>query len=237
MFYKKQKIVAVVPAAGVGIRMNTDCPKQYLLVAGKTIIEHTIYALLLYSKIQYIVVVLNSKDNFFCNLNLIKNPRVITVIGAKERSGSVLAGLNFFLRQYKFYDYWVLVHDAVRPCLHQDDLNKITKIIKNNNCCGGILVSPIRDTIKSIMKYDKFIHHTVDRSTLWNALTPQFFPLLLLRNCLSNALKNNVVISDESSVLEHYGYKPMFIIGRADNIKVTFPEDLSLIEFYLSRVM
>lgn len=80
------------------------------------------------------------------------------------------------------------------------------------------------------------ISHTVEREALWHALTPQFFPLELLRNCLDKALKENAVITDEASALEHCGYQPILVSGRADNLKVTRPEDLALAEFYLSRM-
>ncbi|CAL1328958.1 2-C-methyl-D-erythritol 4-phosphate cytidylyltransferase [Candidatus Providencia siddallii] len=227
-----KKIVAIVPAAGIGIRMNSDLPKQYLLVAGKTIIEHTIYTLLLNKNIKFIVVVLNVNDRIFCNLDIVKNSKIITVIGGKERSDSILAGLNFLFSN--FYDYWVLIHDAVRPCLHQDDLNKLFRITVNGNCCGGILGIPVRDTIKCSFKNYQNIRYTIDRKNLWYSLTPQIFPLSLLRYCLLNLKKK--IFTDESSVLEYYGYNPIIVIGRTDNLKVTYPEDLLLVEFYLLKM-
>ncbi|MBV2174761.1 2-C-methyl-D-erythritol 4-phosphate cytidylyltransferase, partial [Escherichia coli] len=104
------------------------------------------------------------------------------------------------------------------------------------NCCGGILAAPVRDTMKRSLKASQLIDHTVEREALWHALTPQFFPLLLLRDCLSKALEENAVITDEASALEYCGYQPVLVPGRADNLKVTRPEDLTLAEFYLSRM-
>lgn len=230
------QIVALIPAAGVGSRMNSDCPKQYLQVAGKTIIEHTIGSLLANSHIEHIVVALGAEDDYFSQLAIANHPQVTTVTGGKERADSVLAGLDYLALQPKWLNCWVLVHDAARPCLHQQDLNKIIQLATEQDCCGGILAAPVRDTMKRSSKVSQLIDHTVEREALWHALTPQFFPLLLLRDCLSKALKENAVITDEASALEYCGYQPALVAGRADNLKVTRPEDLTLAEFYLSRM-
>lgn len=229
------QVVAIIPAAGIGSRMNADCPKQYLRVAGKTIIEHTIDALLLNPNVIYIVVALSPEDDYFSELDIAQNSRVTTVDGGKERADSVLAGLNFLAQNENMQNKWVLVHDAARPCLHQDDLNKIIQL-STTDCCGGILAAPVRDTMKRSQQTTDLIDHTVQREALWHALTPQFFPLMLLRNCLSKALKENAVITDEASALEYCGYQPVLVSGRSDNLKVTRPEDLALAEFYLSRM-
>ncbi|EIU7559199.1 MULTISPECIES: 2-C-methyl-D-erythritol 4-phosphate cytidylyltransferase [Providencia] len=230
------QIVALIPAAGIGSRMNADCPKQYLRVAGKTIIEHTLSALLANNNVKHIIIALSSEDEYFQQLAISTNPRITAVIGGKERADSVLAGVNFLAAQPELSNCWVLVHDAARPCLHQSDLNKIIQLTTEKNCCGGILAAPVRDTMKRSLKASQLIDHTVEREALWHALTPQFFPLLLLRDCLSKALKENAVITDEASALEYCGYQPVLVPGRADNLKVTRPEDLTLAEFYLSRM-
>lgn len=230
------QIVALIPAAGIGSRMNADCPKQYLPVAGKTIIEHTIDALLANNTVNTVVIALSADDDYFRQLDIAKDPRVTVVTGGKERADSVLSGLNYLASSPDYRDCWVLVHDAARPCLHQQDLNNIIQLATEQGCCGGILAAPVRDTMKRSVKTTAFIDHTVEREALWHALTPQFFPLELLRNCLSKALKENAVITDEASALEYCGYQPVLVAGRADNLKVTQPEDLALAEFYLSRM-
>ncbi|EMX8645933.1 2-C-methyl-D-erythritol 4-phosphate cytidylyltransferase [Providencia stuartii] len=229
------QVVAIIPAAGIGSRMKADCPKQYLQVAGKTIIEHTINALLLNPHVASVVIALSPDDDYFAKLDIAQDSRVTTVEGGKERADSVLAGLDFLAQDGNMHNKWVLVHDAARPCLHQDDLNKIIQL-STENCCGGILAAPVRDTMKRSRKASDLIDHTVEREALWHALTPQFFPLLLLRDCLSKALKENAVITDEASALEYCGYQPVLVSGRSDNLKVTRPEDLALAEFYLSRM-
>ncbi|QTL39379.1 2-C-methyl-D-erythritol 4-phosphate cytidylyltransferase [Xenorhabdus budapestensis] len=247
------EIVALIPAAGIGSRMKSECPKQYLNVVGKTIIEHTLSALFEQPRIQQIVIVLNPADTQFNQLAIASDPRITTVIGGDERADSVLAGLNYLSGFSPERSVWVLVHDAARPCLHRDDLDNLLQLVDKNSCslavssgsfCGGLLAAPVRDTMKRMLvsPVEKisavnplFVDHTVDRNGLWHALTPQLFPLQLLRDCLIKALSEQARITDESSALEYCGHRPVLIKGRADNIKVTQPEDLALAEFYLSR--
>ncbi|MCT8345166.1 2-C-methyl-D-erythritol 4-phosphate cytidylyltransferase [Photorhabdus kleinii] len=231
-------IIALVPAAGIGSRMNSDCPKQYLSIAGKTIIEHTLAALLAHPRIQHVVIVLNPADTQFQSLEIASDSRITTVTGGEQRADSVLAGLNHLVHLTSNDHCWVLVHDAARPCLHRDDLDRLLQLAvadeQGNMACGGILASPVRDTMKR-GRVGQIIDHTVERQDLWHALTPQFFPLMLLRDCLSKALSQHANITDEASALEYCGYQPVLVNGRSDNIKVTRPEDLALAEFYLSR--
>ncbi|MEQ4511807.1 MAG: 2-C-methyl-D-erythritol 4-phosphate cytidylyltransferase [Dickeya sp.] len=221
------EVVAVLPAAGNGSRMLSDRPKQYLSIGTKTILEHTVAALLRQPRIQRIVIAISADDPYFSALPLASDPRIQVVIGGRQRADSVLAGLQ----QVQQAD-WVLVHDAARPCLHQDDLSRLL-LLTGQSEVGGILAAPVRDTMKR--SRDGHIDHTVEREALWHALTPQLFPLALLRSCLERALREGATITDEASALEYCGYQPQIVPGRADNIKVTRPEDLALAEFYLTR--
>ncbi|MGP1939290.1 MAG: 2-C-methyl-D-erythritol 4-phosphate cytidylyltransferase [Arsenophonus sp. ET-DL9-MAG3] len=235
----KIQIVALIPAAGIGSRMKVDCPKQYLKIAGKTIIEHTISVLLKQPRISKIIVSLNKNDTFFNKLAISKNKIIKTVIGGNQRANSVLTGLNYLSDNLEADDpCWVLVHDSTRPCLHQADLNSIICFIDNHKfSCGGILASPVRDTIKRSFQGKIDISHTIERNELWLALTPQFFPLELIKNCLTQAIAKKIIITDEASAAEYCGYHPRLLKGRVDNLKVTHPEDLMLIEFYLSNIL
>ncbi|WP_145544091.1 2-C-methyl-D-erythritol 4-phosphate cytidylyltransferase [Yersinia frederiksenii] len=223
------EIVAVLPAAGIGSRMQADCPKQYLIAGGKTIIEHAIFSLLNHPRIQRVIVVLHPQDQQFSSLSIAQDPRISVVHGGEQRADSVMAGLCYAGRAE-----WVLVHDAARPCLHADDLERLLSIIEYSKV-GGILAAPVRDTMKRSEAGVQAIAHTVDRQALWHALTPQLFPLELLKMCLSRALQDGAVVTDEASALEHCGYHPILVSGRSDNIKVTRPEDLALAEFYLTQ--
>ncbi|POP49852.1 2-C-methyl-D-erythritol 4-phosphate cytidylyltransferase [Superficieibacter electus] len=222
-------VCAVVPAAGFGRRMQTECPKQYLSIGNKTILEHAVAALLAHPRVQRVIIAITPGDPRFSLLPLATHPQITVVDGGTARADSVLAGLNAAGDAS-----WVLVHDAARPCLCQADLQRLLMLSETSRV-GGILAAPVRDTMKRGEPGKPAIAHTVDRNDLWHALTPQFFPRELLTDCLTRALNEGAVITDEASALEYCGFHPELIPGRADNIKVTRPEDLALAEFYLTR--
>ncbi|NIG62986.1 MAG: 2-C-methyl-D-erythritol 4-phosphate cytidylyltransferase [Serratia symbiotica] len=221
-------VTAVLPAAGIGRRMQADCPKQYLTIGHRSILEYAIDALLRHPRIQRVIVAISLEDQQFEQLTIAADPRVSFTIGGRQRAYSVLAGL-----QLAGDAQWVLVHDAARPCLHADDLARLLAITEHSKV-GGILAAPVRDTMKRAERLGT-ISHTIERQDLWHALTPQLFPLALLKNCLQRALDDGVTITDEASALEYCGYHPLLVSGRLDNIKVTRPEDLTLATFYLTQ--
>jgi 2-C-methyl-D-erythritol 4-phosphate cytidylyltransferase len=224
----------VVPAAGVGKRMRTDCPKQYLCIAGKTIIEHTITNLLKHSQVKRVIVVLNPNDKAFARLTIASHPCIEVVEGGQERCDSVLAGLNHLPND----EEWVLVHDAARPCFSSTDLTSLLQLAELG-CTGGILATPVRDTMKRAvnlkMNGQNIVKQTESRDNLWHALTPQFFKLASLKKALNEANKQNTNITDEASAIELLGEKVMLVESCASNIKITQPEDLLLAEFYLTQ--
>lgn len=224
------QVIAVLPAAGIGSRMQADCPKQYLTIGHQTILEHAIHALLRHPRITQVIVAISPEDQQFKTLPIASDPRVLVTEGGQQRADSVLAGL-----QLAGNAHWVLVHDAARPCLHPDDLERLLAITAHSKV-GGILAAPVRDTMKRALVGQSVISHTVERQDLWHALTPQLFPLELLKLCLQRALDEGATVTDEASALEHCGYHPLLVAGRADNIKVTRPEDLALAAFYLTQL-
>jgi 2-C-methyl-D-erythritol 4-phosphate cytidylyltransferase len=163
-------VCAVVPAAGFGRRMQTECPKQYLSIGDKTILEHAVAALLAHPRVTRAIIAISPGDARFAQLPLANHPQITVVDGGAERADSVLAGI-----QAAGNAPWVLVHDAARPCLHQDDLARLLALSETSKV-GGILAAPVRDTMKRAEPGKQAIAHTVDRVDLWHALTPQFFP-------------------------------------------------------------
>jgi len=221
----------VVPAAGVGARMGADCPKQYLPLAGKTVIEHTLERLLALPDIAGIYLVLGADDNYWNDLSLAQNKRIHRVAGGTERCDSVLNALEK-LRDSASPNDWVLVHDAARPCIHVQSVLHLIEQVKNHPV-GGILGVPVNDTLKQVN--NSIIDSTVDRRSLWQAQTPQMFRLGLLRDCLQRGLAEGKLITDESLALEAYGYQPLMVQGRSDNIKITRPEDLVIAAMLLQQ--
>jgi 2-C-methyl-D-erythritol 4-phosphate cytidylyltransferase len=224
----------VVPAAGIGKRMQADCPKQYLQLSGKTIIEHTLTNLLEHHQVKRVIVVLNPNDTSFARLPIASHPRIEVVNGGQERCDSVLAGLNYLADD----EEWVLVHDAARPCLDKVDLTALLQLAEQGSV-GGILATPVRDTMKRAIDVktnaQNIVKQTESRENLWHALTPQFFRLSTLKKAINAANKQNATITDEASAIELSGEKVILVEGRASNIKITQPEDLLLAEFYLTQ--
>jgi len=225
----KPKIMAIVPAAGIGSRMKSNLPKQYIKIQNCTILEHTLNTLLLHPNINRIVVSLNQQDHYFHTLSISSNIRIVSVIGGKKRMYSVLSGLIF-----ETDADWVIIHDAVRPCLNYKDLDNLISIIKKNPV-GAILARPVSDTIKYSNMKNKHSLYTLDRKNLWHALTPQLFQMNLLKYCLKKIVQDKINITDEASALEYCGYTPLLILGSSKNIKITWPDDLLLAKFYLQR--
>ena len=219
-------LTAIVPAAGIGSRMGAECPKQYLSLAGKCILEHTLERLLSHPAIARVIVALAPHDRWFETLAVAADPRVWRVEGGSERAWSVLNGLHVAQGE------WVLVHDAARPCLTHGDLDRL--IATAMACDGAILGSRVRDSMKRTDAAGNILA-TVEREQLWHALTPQMFPTGPLRRALEEGLALGAAITDEASAMERAGFAVRMVEGRADNIKVTRPEDLSLAELYLQQ--
>lgn len=229
-----QNIWVIIPAAGVGKRMGSDTPKQYLTLNDKTVIEHTLDVFDSHDSISEIVVAVSNEDEYWPSLNVKLSKPLHKTNGGKERCDSVLNGL-IFLEDKAAADDWVLVHDAARPCLRLEDLTLLLDTLQENEI-GGILAIPVRDTMKRSVDNTKIIKETVDRENLWHALTPQMFRFSLLKNALESALTNNEVITDEASAIELTGHHPVLVEGHADNLKITRPEDLALAAFFLRQV-
>jgi len=220
---------AVVPAAGVGSRMETDVPKQYLLLNGRMVIDWSIQALLHQPGIESVTVALSAEDKIWPSTLSAADPRVKTVAGGAERCDSVLNALQSLL-EYAAEDDWVLVHDAARPCVLGQDLSRLMQLAVKGK--GGLLGVPAHDTMKRT-DFEAKITETVDRKLLWHAQTPQIFPLDLLYRALQEALEAGVAVTDEASAMEWAGYHPLMVEGSSSNIKITRPADLQLAAFYL----
>ena len=222
----------IVPAAGVGARMNADKPKQYLLLSNKTILEHTLSRILSVPDLAGIVVPLSKDDSYWSSLSIFQNSLVHTVQGGESRAESVLNGLNYLVGKTHDRD-WVLVHDAARPCVTVSSIQKLFSALAENEV-GGILAIPVSDTLKQVVENSE-IETTVDRKPLWQAQTPQMFRYKLLHESLKQSLAKKENITDESSAVELCGYRSRVVEGRSDNIKVTRPDDLLLAEFILTQ--
>ncbi|MDH5571554.1 MAG: 2-C-methyl-D-erythritol 4-phosphate cytidylyltransferase [Gammaproteobacteria bacterium] len=223
---------AIVPAAGVGSRMNTGIPKQYLSLCGDAVITHTLKRLAAHPSINGIMVAVSETDSLWSELEIELSKPLYSTYGGRERCHSVLNALRA-LSEYAGDDDWVLVHDAARPCVRAEDLNLLIDSLKDD-AVGGLLALPVKDTMKRATD-DRQVIDTVERKNLWHAFTPQMFHLAMLRDALEQAIEIGAIVTDESSAMEMAGHQPKLIESHADNIKITTPEDLALAEFYIRQ--
>ena len=223
---------AVVPAAGSGRRMGVETPTQYLRLAGRRVIDHTLQRLLDHPRIGGLVVALSADDGWWGQGDLAGDPRIRCVVGGQERCHSVLNALNE-LQRIAAADDWVLVHDAARPCLRHGDVDRLIDQ-RSADPVGGLLASPLHDTVKSSNDSQR-VSETLPRERLWRAFTPQMFRLAPLMHALQAALTAGMLVTDEAGAMERLGQAPRLIEGHDDNIKITRPQDLELAAFYLGQ--
>lgn len=222
----------IIPAAGIGTRMGLETPKQYLQLQGQCIIEHTLKPFCEHEGIEAVVVALAKNDRYWPKLKIAAHPKIHTATGGLERCHSVLNSLNY-LHTIAAADDWVMVHDAARPCLRREDIDKLMGAMSGDSE-GGLLAIPVRDTMKRTDKTMK-IKETVDRENLWHALTPQIFRLGPLKAALESAISQDIIVTDEAQAMEMRGVRPLLVEGHPDNIKITHQNDLPLAELFLAQ--
>ena len=227
------KIWAIVPAAGVGSRMQLDRPKQYLEVAGKTVLQYSLECLLQHDAIQAVQLCLSANDAYWVDQGFQHEKLLPVIDGGAERSDTVIEGLNAIGAIANPLD-WVMVHDAARPCLSRSLIDRLIDALGSNSV-GGILATPVAETVKKASQQDSEtkIMQTVDRTDLWLAQTPQMFRYGVLRNSMLVAKKQRLSITDEASAIELAGYQPLIIESHAVNKKLTYADDIEWFRFYL----
>ena len=222
----------VVPAAGRGTRFGGEVPKQYQPIDGQPLLAYTLTALLAHPAVEGAIVAIAENDADWPGWNSFDGKPVLSCIGGATRAQSVLAALDALPEEVKADDF-VLVHDAARPNLGQEDLQQLLERGRNDPV-GAILAAPVRDTLKRAGT-DGGIDGTEPRQHLWRALTPQLFRRLQLSRALREAGKAGVEVTDESMAMELQGLRPLLIEGSEDNFKITTPADLARFEFILSQ--
>lgn len=226
------RIHALIPAAGRGTRYGGAVMKQYLPVAGKAVLAHTISLFRFHPMISGITVILAEDDQWFESSVGTLAASVETVIGGDTRAQSVRNGLRHVTENHPDSD-WVLVHDAARPCLSPVSLDRLLEQGLQSEA-GAILAMPLGDTLKRAGD-DQEIVATVDRKSLWAAQTPQLFPTAALASAIDAAQRDGRELTDEASAMEFMGFRPKLVMGSVANIKITHPSDLAIAEALLGR--
>jgi len=227
-------VYALIAAAGIGKRVGAERPKQYLELAGKSVITRSTEVFLQLSAVRSIVVSVAAGDRFWSAEPIAQSPQVVSVVGGKDRAASVLAGLEYLL-SVGSAESWVLVHDAARPLVRAQEVLKLINSVDREKVCGGLLAIPVTDTIKCSTSSPPVIKKTPDRAHLWQAQTPQLFRLVELHDALVRAQSAGESVTDEASALELLGHQPLLVPGRSDNIKITHASDLALAELLLQQ--
>jgi 2-C-methyl-D-erythritol 4-phosphate cytidylyltransferase len=225
------RIWFVIAAAGSATRYGGSVPKPYLRLAGKSLLEHCLRALLSVPGIAGGVAVLATGDRRYERLPAALRRRVVAVAGGPTRAASVVNGLQALVMADE--DDWVLVHDAARPCLQRRDVAALVAACRAD-AVGGLLAVPVTDTVKQEDDDGRSLR-TLPRERLWRAQTPQLFRRFQLTRALEAARDAGLAVTDESMAMERQGHRPLLVEGREDNLKVTTPADLALFEFILSR--
>ena len=219
----------LIPCAGTGSRFGSDIPKQFQKLAGKKVIQHSIDIFSSIEQIQTIWVGLTTIDQDSEDLTSAKVKTVKT--GGKTRSQTVLNTLDQMIQNQIPLSDWVLVHDAARPGVVKQDVERLIQQVTNvNTCVGGILALPITDTVKVSDPSLTHIVSTQSRELLWRAQTPQMFRIGQLRDALSKAIQKGIEVTDEASAMEGLGLKPLLVMGSMENFKITYQNDLLSME-------
>ena len=215
----------LIPAAGSGLRFGDAMPKQYQRLCGRPLLEHAVRALAHAGAIRTIYVVLAPGDEHFrtCAWDGIDAHVVALYCGGATRAASVFNGLIAVRGAVDDRD-WLLVHDAARPCLTDQELRCLLEAVDDDEV-GGLLALPVSDTLKCADAQGR-ASATVPRENLWRALTPQMFRYRLLVEALHAA--DHTRITDEAAAIESLGLRPRLVPGSASNLKVTYPEDLAI---------
>ncbi len=234
---KQEKVIAVVPASGVGKRFGAGTNKPFQTLGGKPLIIWSLESLEAIDEVVEIIPVLKSEDmeygiEIFEKAGLSKINRIAQ--GGKERQDSVYNGLKLIEDK----NCIVLIHDGVRPLIERPLIEEVIKnmseILRNKEECGGIVLGvPLKDTIKEAT--DGTIKKTLRRDSLWAIQTPQIFPYKSIFSAYNKARKEEFYSTDDAAIVERYGGKVKVVMGSYRNIKITTPEDLVIAEFLISK--
>ena len=236
---------ALIPAAGVGARMQADGPKQYMAIAGKPMLAHTVAAFGASAAISHTFIVVSADDGVIDGVidNMVQRSERdarsggVSVLrcGGATRMDSILNGLQAMASDTDVKDDdWILVHDAARPGLTAALIEQLIGAV-GSHPVGGLLALPVVDTVKQAGTIGAPLA-TVPRDGMWLAQTPQMFRFKLLRAALSSARDGGAAaaITDDASAVEALGLSPLLVEGHPRNLKVTLPRDIAIAAMYLA---
>lgn len=230
----RPRAFAIIPAAGMGKRMGASINKQYLLLAGKPILAHTLTVFQHSDLIEGIILVTPQDEIPFCRSEVVERyglTKVLAIVpGGAERQHSVMNGLQALQGRADEHDI-VLIHDGVRPFINPNLLQECIRVSTEGD--GALVAVPAKDTIKVVQ--DGRVTATPDRATLWQAQTPQSFRYGHVLAAYEQAHREAFLGTDDCSLVERLGGSIRVVHGSYRNIKITTPEDLVLAEAFLKE--
>jgi 2-C-methyl-D-erythritol 4-phosphate cytidylyltransferase len=227
-------VIALIPAAGMGKRMGAGINKQYLQLAGKPILSHTLEVFEGAPFVDEVYLVVPEDEIPYCRENVVERfgfSKVSRIVpGGSERQHSVLNGLRA-IGPSAALDTVVVIHDGVRPFLSRSVLrDSIDTALLHD---GALVAVPVKDTVKVVR--DGVVRETPPRNSLWLAQTPQAFRFGIIRDAHERAAMEGWLGTDDSSLVERLGKAVRIVAGDYGNFKITTPEDLILAEAFLKE--
>ncbi len=213
---------ALIPAAGIGSRMGSDIPKQFLKLGDRMIIQWGIEALVGHSMVSGVAVGLSQAEYSGARADSVHSSGAGIFVGGVTRAHTVLNGLQYLCEEGAAQDDWVLVHDANRPFIQHSDIDLLIGSAGSDRC-GAVMCAPVYDTVKQTAS--GHVAKTLPRESIFRAQTPQMFKIGMLRHALGKALGDGIEVSDESQAMEYCGTCPKVVVGPSRNIKITTPDD------------
>jgi 2-C-methyl-D-erythritol 4-phosphate cytidylyltransferase len=217
------RLYALIPCAGVGERAGAAGPKQYAILAGRSLVAHTLAALGQVARLDAVLVVLSPQDAQF-EWRAPGFNGWVSRRGGASRAQTVANGLDDLLARGARPHDWVLVHDAARCLVRVPWVDALIDACLAD-AVGGLLALPLADTLKT--ERDGRVVSTIDRRGKWQAQTPQMFRVGMLREALALA---GASVTDEASAIETLGHAPKLVPGSLENLKITYPSDFDLAE-------
>jgi 2-C-methyl-D-erythritol 4-phosphate cytidylyltransferase len=225
-----RRLYAIVPCAGSGVRAGASIAKQYVEVAGRSLVAHTLAALVAVPRLSRILVVVAPEDRHYEGLaGLPVDPRLVLArCGGTTRAATVAGGIAKLAGLGATANDWVVVHDAARCLVRAEWIEALIEACRNDGI-GGLLALPVSDTLKKA-EGERAVA-TMSRDDVWQAQTPQMFRF----GVLAEALARSAGATDEAAAVEAIGLRPKLVLGSAENIKVTHPGDFAIAEALLAR--
>ena len=229
------KKIVIIPASGIGTRMNAGIPKQYLhLTNGRTVLDTTISVFAQLNWVDHIIVTVSVHDQWFKHSQWVRHPKVLKCWGGQTRAHSVYNAL-IELKSIADPADRVFVHDAARPCVDIADIERLNEYLDEQEIGIGLLAAPAFETVKEANSHHQVVK-TLPRNQIWLAQTPQAAPYEMLKLAYAKCFEECFEVTDEASALEYNGLLPHLVEGKRSNIKITVEDDLAFANYYLSMV-